>query len=288
MKNSNNRGFTLIELLVVISIIGLLSSVVLASLNTARGKADVAAGKTFASHTRAALYDNAVIYFDFDDANALPSVTANKGTFGGTMSLPASEGLSIIDDTDLYKRGKQFSVANSASLAGVGTYLNDLRIGNAVGSRDYTLTAWYKQASSPVSSSLVVGIGDNPNMLLTSIIAGNGVIYGKVHISGITYVDTSTATIKPDKWYHLALVVTPVATDQIKMDLYLNGKLSGTLTTGSINMVAKSFFGIGGNCCNFRAFGSIDDTALYSKSLLSSEIQQIYAAGLPTHTLAEK
>src|SRR3989344_3863695 len=43
MHHDSTRGFTLIELLVVISIISLLSSVILASLNSARGKAHDAA-----------------------------------------------------------------------------------------------------------------------------------------------------------------------------------------------------------------------------------------------------
>ena len=79
MLYKNKRGFTLIELLVVIAIIGILSSVVLASLNTARQKSRDARRISDIKQLQLALE----LYFDttssYPPAGAVTDATAALG-----------------------------------------------------------------------------------------------------------------------------------------------------------------------------------------------------------------
>ncbi len=104
------KGFTLIELLVVIAIIGILSSVVLASLNTARSKGTDAAIKSNLANARA----QAELFYDAngntyvvtaggatDVCNILGSVgsPAVKGVYGNVLAAATASGLGAPNTT---------------------------------------------------------------------------------------------------------------------------------------------------------------------------------------------
>lgn len=78
-----NGGFTLIELLVVIAIIGVLSAIVLASLNSARNKGDDAAVVSTANsmRTQAELY-----YHNNSSSYGVTTTSCDGGIFNATTA----------------------------------------------------------------------------------------------------------------------------------------------------------------------------------------------------------
>ena len=96
MKLKSHKGFTLIELLVVVAIIGILASVVLAALGSARSKAQDAKVKSELSQMRA----QAELYY----------IGTGAGTYGGTETTCAGPFFTgatddsldkLIDDVDI-------------------------------------------------------------------------------------------------------------------------------------------------------------------------------------------
>lgn len=86
-RHSVHSGFTLIELLVVIAIIGILSAVILPSLNAARTKGVDSSVRSNLSIVNA----QAALYFDVNSRYASADITGGVGSCGTASSMYADQ-----------------------------------------------------------------------------------------------------------------------------------------------------------------------------------------------------
>jgi prepilin-type N-terminal cleavage/methylation domain-containing protein len=144
---TSQRGFTLIELLVVIAIIGILASVVLASLNSARNKGADAAIKANLANARA---QAEILYDSYSEYGVDTTGTAF------TLGTCASTADTLFADTTLYG---QISGAVAAS-GGLSSCMT------TVGATDSWSAAVQLKANATTEAWCVDGTGQSKEITL--------------------------------------------------------------------------------------------------------------------------
>ncbi|MDD5165652.1 MAG: prepilin-type N-terminal cleavage/methylation domain-containing protein [Candidatus Pacebacteria bacterium] len=274
LQNSKN-GFTLIELLVVISIIGLLSSVVLASLQSARDKGVTGAAIQFEDHTYHAFGASAVAIWGFDEGSGttISDISGNNNN------------LTLITSTDWATAAQAFRGNSALSLPGSGsihkaTISNLKNFSTSNGSISFWIkpfdTNQFKYIFSDSTNHFIVMLNIEGTLTgsFINLYLGDGVQNRQASGQKISqYVN---------KWTHVV-----VTWSGSSFDMYFNGvKQVLTNSTYSAPTVSTSFT-VGNDGGGASALsGYLDEMRVYTQSLQTAQVQQLYAEGLKTHSLA--
>ncbi len=223
------RGFTLIELLVVISIIGMLSSVVLASVQSARDKGRIASGLVFERHTKDAFGDKILAEYNFDTPTGCPNGYQSVTQITTIPNVWGSSNLNLnLLDPNLFCNNVLSSdtpTSKGSSLnipKFVKYYLDPTNTGTSF--TNFSIGFWIKASSAfaQTRSIEVVTSGSTPLdvSLDTDLSSATTPFIGNMTspVSCSGFVNLSPGKLVDNKWHYVFVAVNGVSGTKVYFD----------------------------------------------------------------------
>ncbi|MDD4531589.1 MAG: prepilin-type N-terminal cleavage/methylation domain-containing protein, partial [Candidatus Pacebacteria bacterium] len=231
MQSIIKKAFTLIELLVVIAIIGILSGLIIVTMNGVTAKANIAKSQVFSNSLRNALMLNLVSEWKFDGSGVLDGGDATtvytQDTWGAnhgssiTGTLKVYSGNNCVTGSCLYFDGSSY-ISGGSSLIPSQPF--------------YTIEGWVKIPSSETGGAnrYLINLnsgGDAPGFSPCFWTAYKSIIY--LNSSNYKY---GASDLRDDKWHHVVFVVIGSAmADVANSRIYVDGKLEAAGSVSNSN-----------------------------------------------------